>query len=289
MDGFWDFFGQSAVSRSVRYSETLHRVGGFQYFFWLNPTYVASLSSLKDICTDCSTTTYGYPSKKLKKEDQNHTFIIYQLQGVLQIHHDYLSTHQQKTQQQTQQKNGQWIQLSLPLLCWDGTLLLHTVGFGDLPGVAQVIRLAEQVMSVHSTRHALTMNKKIALVPWCWVYPVFFCGGWRWKNNVWNFEKPDVFDHLGVFADFTPQQKNKSSNPFPTHPPNTCWGAGIWTFNMYLKPPSEEVIGCLESMDSFIKCLPASSRYHIDRVTVLPAVIDQFFTVQKMPAEIVGV
>lgn len=76
-------------------------------------------------------------------------------------------------------KNGQWIQLSLPLLCWDGTLLLHTVGFGDLPGVAQVIRLAEQVMSVHSTRHALTMNKKIALVPWCWVYPVFFCGGWR--------------------------------------------------------------------------------------------------------------
>lgn len=41
-------------------------------------------------------------------------------------------------------------------------------GFGDLPGVAQVIRLAEQVMSVHSTRHALTMNKKIALVMKIW-------------------------------------------------------------------------------------------------------------------------
>ena len=56
-----------------------------------------------------------------------------------------------------------------------------TGGFGDLPGVAQVIRLAEQVMSVHSTRHALTMNKKIALVPWCWI---FLRGEPRWKNTM---------------------------------------------------------------------------------------------------------
>lgn len=247
MDGFWDFFGQSAVSRSVRYSETLHRVGGFQYFFWLNPTYGASLSSLKDICTDCSTTTYGYPSKKLKKEDQNHTFIIYQLQGVLQIHHDYLSTHQQKTQQQTQQKNGQWIQLSLPLLCWDGTLLLHTVGFGDLPGVAQVIRLAEQVMSVHSTRHALTMNKKIALVPWCWVYP-FFLRGVEVKKQCMKFWKTRCVWPPGCFRRFHTPTKKQVIESIPYTPPKhllrgrhldlqhvpktTFWG-GHWVSRVY--------------------------------------------------------
>ena len=34
----------------------------------------------------------------------------------------------------------------------------------EFPGVEQIIRLAEQVMSVHSTRHPLTTNKKIALL-----------------------------------------------------------------------------------------------------------------------------
>ena len=39
-----------------------------------------------------------------------------------------------------------------------------TPAMAEFPGVDQIIRLAEQVMSVHSTRHPLTTNKKIALL-----------------------------------------------------------------------------------------------------------------------------
>ncbi|CAK9095801.1 unnamed protein product [Durusdinium trenchii] len=43
-----------------------------------------------------------------------------------------------------------------------------TLGREELPGVDQIIRLSQQVMSVHSTRHPLTTNKKIALLMKIW-------------------------------------------------------------------------------------------------------------------------
>ena len=178
-------------------------------------------------------------------------------------------------------------------------------------------------MSVHSTRHALTMNKKIALVPWCWRFVFFFCWGGEWgeKNNVWNFEKPcwKLWRDFGfitvscsenlwpsqvglirqggcpknqmclttrVFSQISHPNKKQVIESIPYTPFHTCIWAGIWTLNMYLKPPSDEVIGCLESTDSFIKCLPASSRYHIDRSQYCPLSSDQFSTVGGVPAEI---
>ena len=69
--------------------------------------FLGAERGVKDICTDCSTTTYGYPSKNSRR-GENHTEI--NKKGFCKVSNTILSTHQNNNNNNNNnpKQNGQW-------------------------------------------------------------------------------------------------------------------------------------------------------------------------------------